>query len=60
MSECEPDEHDWVMREGMCETCGGHDHLMCSKCYETIDPYIYTDRDQWTHVLATGRWRNGD
>lgn len=58
MSEEEPCVHDWVMREGSCETCGGHDYLHCDNCWDYIDPYSHGDKQRWAEVLASGRWRH--
>ena len=58
MSEEENCDHDWVMRDGCCDTCGGHEALMCDKCWDVIDQYFRGDKERWDEVLGSGKWRD--
>jgi hypothetical protein len=59
MDESDTCEHDWKMIEAYCETCGGHDALICDKCCEVLDGYDLRDKDRWDGVLKLGKWRDG-
>lgn len=53
-------DHDWVMFEAWCETCGGHDVLVCQRCDDAVDQYTYSQRDRWDQIVASGNWNRRD